>query len=320
MKKNNEDLYLAKNRLLSMYERLINGRTLYKQEEATRFNCSLRSIQRDLEDLRAFIDENNAKTGTMQQLVYDRNANGYKLIPHKSSLISNEEAFAVVKILLESRALMKAEMFPVLEKLVACCVPYENQQHINSLIANEKFYYKELSHKRLMLKILWQLSQAISEHKEIEIIYRRQNNSEVSRLIKPLSIMFSEFYFYLIAEIDDTDSDEKINYHSGCEQMPTIYRVDRILECKITDKHFKVPYANRFEEGVFRDRVQFMYGGKLQRIKFWFSGPSLEAILDRIPTAKVLEHTDKGYLISAESFGSGAEMWLRSQGDNVEFV
>lgn len=320
MKKNNTDLYIAKNRLLSMYERLINGKTLYKQEEAERFNCSLRSIQRDLEDLRAFIDNNNAHTGMMRQLVYDRSVNGYKIIPHKSSLISNEEAFAVVKILLESRALMKDEMFPILDKLVECCVPYENQQHINRLIANEKFYYKELSHRKLLLKNLWQLSQAVNEHKEIEIIYRRQNNSEVSRLVKPLSIMFSEFYFYLIAEIDDTDSDEKINYHAGCEQMPTIYRIDRILKCKITDKRFKVPYANRFEEGVFRDRVQFMYGGKLQRIKFWFSGPSLEAILDRIPTAKVLEQSDKGYLISAESFGSGAEMWLRSQGDNVEFV
>lgn len=54
------------------------------------------------------------------------------------SLLSNEEAFAAAKILLESRALMKAEMFPILEKMVSCCVPYENQRHINEMIANEK--------------------------------------------------------------------------------------------------------------------------------------------------------------------------------------
>ena len=33
------------------------------------------------------------------------------------------------------------------------------------------------------------------------------------------------------------------------------------------DEHFRVPYRDRFEEGEFRKRVQFMYGGKLERIR-----------------------------------------------------
>lgn len=131
--------------------------------------------------------------------------------------------------------------------------------------------------------------------------------------------MFSEFYFYLIAVIDDS-STKKIIYKEGCEQLPTVYRIDRIKNCKLTDMRFKVPYENRFEEGIFRQRVQFMYSGKLHKVKFWFRGPSLEAILDRIPTAKVLEHSEKGYLITAEAYGEGMEMWLKSQGNNVEFT
>ena len=63
-----------------------------------------------------------------------------------------------------------------------------------------------------------------------------------------------------------------------------------------------------------------MYSGKLHKLKFWFRGPSLEAILDRIPTAEVLKHTEKGFLISAEAYGEGIEMWLKSQGDNVEMA
>ena len=63
-----------------------------------------------------------------------------------------------------------------------------------------------------------------------------------------------------------------------------------------------------------------MYTGKLHKVKFWFRGSSLEAILDRIPTAKVLEHSEKGYLITAETYGEGMEMWLKSQGNNVEFT
>ena len=138
----------------------------------------------------------------------------------------------------------------------------------------------------------------------------RREGKEVTRYIKPVGIMFSEFYFYLVAFIDEKASGEKIEYELGSESYPTIYRIDRIKEYTITGKHFSVPYQNRFEEGEFRKRVQFMYGGKLQKIKFWYKGPSVEAVLDRLPTAKILEHDDNGYLISAEVFGKGIDMWL----------
>lgn len=53
------DLRIAKDRLLYMYSRLVDGKMLYKKEEAQRFGCSLRSIQRDIEDLRSFLHEQN---------------------------------------------------------------------------------------------------------------------------------------------------------------------------------------------------------------------------------------------------------------------
>ena len=58
-----------------------------------------------------------------------------------------------------------------------------------------------------------------------------------------------------------------------------------------------------------------MYGGKLQKIRFRYTGPSLEAVLDRLPTAKVLAEDDAGWDVEAEVFGSGVEMWMRSQGE-----
>ena len=70
----------------------------------------------------------------------------------------------------------------------------------------------------------------------------------------------------------------------------------------------------------FRKRVQFMYGGRLEHIRFRYTGPSLEAVLDRLPTAQVLSQAETGWLISAEVFGKGIEMWLRSQGEWVERV
>ena len=130
--------------------------------------------------------------------------------------------------------------------------------------------------------------------------------------------MFSEYYFYLVAFIRDID--KKAAFENPDDLFPTIYRIDRIRSAKLLNEHFRVPYAKRFEEGEFRKRVQFMYGGRLEHIRFRYTGPSLEAVLDRLPTAQVLSEDASGWLISAEVFGKGIEMWLRSQGEWVEKV
>lgn len=303
-----------------MYAQLAEGKALYKAREAVKYNCSLRSIQRDIEDLRSFFADRSETTGVVQELIYDRKLNAYRLVPPLRNLLTNEETFAVLKVLLESRSLTKAELFPILEKLISCCVPPDNRRQVTDLIANEKYHYVEPRHKKEILEKMWNLSAAIRAHKEIKITYMRQSGDDVSRVLKPVGIMFSEFYFYLVGFIDKENQLEKIKFEVENDPFPTIYRIDRIKEYAVTDRHFNVPYQNRFEEGEFRKRVQFMYGGKLQKIKFWYKGPSVEAVLDRLPTAKILQHDGSGYLISAEVFGKGINMWLRSQGDMVEVV
>lgn len=315
-----KDLKIAKDRLLAMYAQLAEGKPLYKAREAVKYNCSLRSIQRDIEDLRSFFADRSETTGVVQELIYDRNLNAYRLVPPLRNLLTNEETFAVLKILLESRSLTKAELFPILEKLISCCVPPDNRRQVTDLIANEKYHYVEPRHKKEILEKMWNLSAAIRAHKEIKITYMRQSGDDVSRVLKPVGIMFSEFYFYLVGFIDKENLLEKIKFEVENDPFPTIYRIDRIKEYAVTDRHFNVPYQNRFEEGEFRKRVQFMYGGKLQKIKFWYKGPSVEAVLDRLPTAKIEQQNENGYLISAEVFGKGINMWLRSQGDMVEVV
>lgn len=315
-----KDLKIAKDRLLAMYAQLAEGKPLYKAREAVKYNCSLRSIQRDIEDLRSFFADRSETTGVVQELIYDRKLNAYRLVPPLRNLLTNEETFAVLKVLLESRSLTKVELFPILEKLISCCVPPDNRRQVTDLIANEKYHYVEPRHKKEILEKMWNLSAAIRAHKEIKITYMRQSGDDVSRVLKPVGIMFSEFYFYLVGFIDKENQLEKIKFEVENDPFPTIYRIDRIKEYAVTDRHFNVPYQNRFEEGEFRKRVQFMYGGKLQKIKFWYKGPSVEAVLDRLPTAKILQHNGNGYLISAEVFGKGIDMWLRSQGDMVEIV
>ena len=100
----------------------------------------------------------------------------------------------------------------------------------------------------------------------------------------------------------------------------TNIRIDRIIDYKITEKHFAIPYAKRFQEGEFRKRVQFMFGGRLQKLRFYFHGASPEYVLDRLPTARILEEDEHGLLMEAEVFGTGIDFWLKSQGETIEVI
>ena len=104
------------------------------------------------------------------------------------------------------------------------------------------------------------------------------------------------------------------------DQYPTIYRIVRIQSMKVLDEHFRIPYRDRFEEGEYRKRIQFMYGGKLRKVKFLYTGLSIEAVLDRLPTAKILKEDENGYLVEAEVFGDGIDMWMKGQGESIKVV
>ena len=297
-------------RLLDIYAKLMAGQVLNKTALAEEYGVTLRSIQRDMESLRFFLMEK----GLPQEVIYDRSMKGYRMVNSVPSGLSNSEILAVCKILLESRSMRRDEMLPILDKLVECAVPQEQRRAVKELIANEKLHYIEPHHGQSILNGLWDIGQAVKEHRVMEIEYERMKEPKlVRRRVQPVGIMFSEYYFYLTAFLENKES-----FENPDDLFPTIYRIDRVRSFKVLDEHFHVPYSERFEEGEFRKRVQFMYGGKLQRIKFRYTGPSLEAVLDRLPTAKVISEDGEGWTVEAEVFGKGVEMWLRSQGANVQ--
>ena len=300
-------------RLLRLNALLQDGLIVRKAEAAVKFGVTERSIQRDIQDLRDFF----ADQIPPREITYDAKAKGYRLTERNMSFLSNSEILAVCKILLESRSMMRAEMLPILDRLISCCVPEQNKKAVTALVSNEKHHYIEPRHGKSVLNALWEIGQAIQNHKMIEIEYERLKTPNiVKRVVNPVGIMFSEYYFYLTAFLQNVDRETE--FENKNDLSPTIYRIDRIQSVKILPRTFYVPYKDRFEEGEFRKRVQFMYGGKLQRIRFRYTGLSLEAVLDRLPTAEIVSQNESGWEISAEVFGSGIDMWLRSQGDYIE--
>lgn len=310
---------LKNQRILNLYTRFCEGKFICKAEEAERFGVDERSIQRDIDDIRAFLDEQTADGGGKHSIIYDRIRKCYRMAGADSALMTNAEILAVSKILLESRAFTKKEVGVLLDKMIAGCVPQQNMKLVSDLIANEKFHYMELTRKPGAKDLLWDIGIAIKEHRILEITYEKQSDPEnaVRRILEPLSILFSEYYFYLLANPVERDASGKLQ---KLYTYPTVFRIDRIKTLTRTGETFRIEYRDRFEEGEFRKRIQFMYAGELMRVRFRFTGANVEPVLDRLPTAQIISKSETGFLIEVESYGKGLMMWLLSQGENVEIL
>lgn len=298
-------------RLLSIYTRLLDGEVLNKAELSADFGMTQRNVQRDIAALREFLSDEMMG----RELIYDAKARGYRLKDLSPKGLSNSEILAVCKILLESRSMRKDEMMPILEKLLDACVPESNKKAVKKLIANEQLHYVPPKHDKCILNGLWEIGQAVEQNRVMKIEYQKLSGETVNRTIEPAGLLFSEYYFYLVAFIRNID--KTAEFDNPDDIYPTIYRIDRIKSFDVTNEHFTPVYVNRFEEGEFRKRIQFMYGGKLQKTKFKYSGQSIEAVLDRLPTAKIISEENGIYTIEAETFGSGIDMWLKSQGSSI---
>lgn len=302
-------------RTLDMYVRLCEGKIINKSEEACKFGVDERSIQRDIDDIRAFL----ADRFDNRTIEYNRIEKGFVMVGEEPSMMTNSEILAVSKILLESRAFTRRELKVILDKLVEGCVPLKNMKLVSELISNEKYHYVELDHKEYIQDKLWEIGSDIHERNLVSLRYARANapRESIKRVVEPLSILFSEYYFYLNAYIVEKDEYGKYVHKYN---YPAIFRIDRIKNYKHLDETFKVSYTNRFEEGEFRKRIQFMYAGRLQCVRMKFYGENPEPILDRLPTARVIEQYDDECIIEAEVYGKGIIMWLLSQGSKVEIL
>ena len=143
---------IAKDCLLWICAYLINGHILHKKEESERYGCSLNSIQRYFDDLRAFL---------------------------------------------------------------------------------------LLVMKKPVLSTMWPLSSAVRSQRFVNITYKNHKHNLIKRKSKPVGILFSEFYFYLIAFIDSGESAEFDKTVKDCA-LPAIYRIGWIQRFDATDDYFRV--------------------------------------------------------------------------------
>ena len=294
-------------RVLEIFFRGLRGEDISVHELADEYNVSTKSITRSINELKAFLADHRELVGNTE-LQYSHSDKCYRL--YMDEFLTNKELFSLVEVMIGARAFSKMELLSLVDKLKKFTTPVDRPK-MNELIRKEVYHYPEVKHDcESVQDNLWKLVNCITEHKKISIEYYRMDRKWVTHRVCPASVMFSDYYFYLIAFMADGKTDK-----------PYYFRVDRIKEITVHRKKFDSHDEPEFDEGLLRKRSLFMWPGKLRTIRFEFSGPSVQAVLDKLPTAKIIERLGGyKYLIEAEVYGDGIKMWLLSQGAWVKVV
>lgn len=291
---------------MEIFFRGLRGEDLSVQRLADEYEVSTKSISRSINELKAFLADHRDLVGNTE-LVYSHQDKCYQLC--MDEFLTNKELFALVEVMIGARAFSKMELLTLTNKLKKFTTT-EDRPKLNELIRKELYHYSEVKHDcESVQDTLWQLINCISEKREISIEYYRMDRAYVTHRLRPASVMFTDYYFYLIAFKTDKDTEK-----------PLYFRVDRIKHITEHRKKFTPDEAPCFDEGLLRQRSLFMWPGELRTIRFEFTGPSVQAVLDKLPTAKIIDRNGDQYLIEAEVYGDGIKMWLLSQGAWVKVI
>lgn len=294
-------------RILEIFFRALRGEDINVGALANEYGVSTKSIGRSINDLKAFLADHGELVGHAE-LTYSHQDKCYRL--HMDEFLTNKELFALVEVMIGARAFSRMELLALTDKLRRFTTA-EDRPKLDELIRKELYHYTEVKHDCESVEDrLWQIVNCITEHKEITIEYYRMDRQWKTHRVRPASVMFTDYYFYLIAFMAE-----------GNTEKPYYFRLDRIKSVTEHRKKFSTDDVPAFDEGLLRKRSLFMWPGELRTIRFEFSGPSVQAVLDKLPTAKIIERLGDGkYLIEAETYGDGIKMWLLSQGAWVKVV
>lgn len=296
---------LKKERILGIFYRLLQGESVNLKSLSQEYGVSVKSISRDINEIRNFLADNREIVKNME-LKYFRDLKAYRI--ENNNCLSPREFLLIMKILTGVRAIDKIELLDLFDKMKNF-TEKEDRDILEYLSAKEMYHYQGVFHFCTDLTdLIWKITHCIFKRKEITIIYNKMDGSQIERRIRPLSIMFSEFYFYLIAASCEDESN------------PHYYRIDRISRMVKHRTTFQLSYSKRFDEGELRKKIQYMIPGESRKITFEFTGPSVQAVLDRLQTAKIISKKGKKYLIEAEIYGEGIKMFLLSQGHWVKVL
>ena len=287
-------------RILMLYQQLLQGNIVNKTAFTVENQITERTFERDIDDIRLFLSDSYATT----ELVYDKFIDGYKFTGCQKKTFTEFEFLVISKVLFASKALRKDEMIGTVNALQSE-LPKHSQERVKHLLDNEIFHYQSPSHDKAIIKMCWDLVQSMLRKVQIELIYEKQDKKLIERTIFPESVIFFDYYFYLIAYLPEE------------YRQPVFYRLDRIKEFRIIE-HVNVDRCIDVAER--RKKLQKMYAGKECLVKFKCNQIIVEKTIAIFPDAVVVGEYDSGVIMEAKVLDKSFIRWTVGRLDAIEVL
>ena len=273
--------HMGKNpRILQIYTMLLQGESVSKESLAREYEVSEKSIQRDIEDLREFLED----TMPGVTLRYSGKKRQYSLSSSRSSgRLDPEQLLLVAELVLQSGLLPREEAGELLDKLLPLCWDREKKPLLHSRIRRGMAQYRTRSRRLGQTQLLWRLEQAIQHKNRVRLHYESDQRQMV---VWPQAVLIRTGLLYLAA-FPETEPTKLL-----------LSRLDKLASAEL------LPAEECPVEPLKLDRVPFSTGGELYQVRFRYLSENLQPIHIWLPGAQLCRLPDgSGWEVSVEVYG-----------------
>ncbi len=281
-------------RVLWIYKMLLQKKRFTKAELAARYAVTEKSVQRDMESLKSFLEKQEG-----EELLYDKKTKEYYLEKSQEKKLEIEEILPILKTIVESGAILPYKLFPVLEKMVALMANQEDKEELDEFLKQEELCYQPPLYKKPIGEMMCIMESMIKQKQWVKLSYcRTENGEEIECVVLPQTIVMRDRRFFLVAQ-----TDMGLEYNTVA-----MYRIDRIRH--VQPVHEAQPYQIHPQKEM-REKVVSVLGGEEYCIRFLYHGTSIMLVKEKLPNAEYTPIED-GWQVSAHVYGKGIGSWLRS--------
>lgn len=283
-------------RMLFLYSALIKGEKVNKTVFCFENDCSPRSFDRDIEDVRLYLSE----AFLSSELIYDRKSNSYYIDGVRHQELETMEYLFIERLLNDTAVLRKDELEILMSHILSNTRTEQSLSDFKNRLCSS---YESPIHNKALLKIHGDLALIIRQKKCIRIRYIKGNGEEIERDIIPCAVKYDLGYLYMIG----------FRYNKN-DKYPAYYRLDRIysfeeLRKQTFDEQKKVEdYLNNYLNGITQ-----MYGGKYISITLKCNKEYYPYLYDKFRNAKISEENENSFIVKIDAFEDGFVKWLISQ-------
>lgn len=258
-------------RLLILYSSLIKGDEINKTMFCFENDCSPRSFDRDIEDIRLFLSE----VYSVSELKYNRMNNTYYMEGSKKQELEVMEYLFIEKIL-QDVSVLRNDEFSVLKSHLLM-----NTRDTSKLLVSSKINsrYRTPAHNKAILKIYGDLELAIRNLKYIRMVYEDDIGEKNISNMAPCCIRYQAGHLYFIGY---TEEDKTVNI-----KLEQVYSFEVLREQTIDERKKVDGYIKAYVE-----RGSWDFGGDSTEITVECGSDDYKRLCNNFSNVKVLHKLD----------------------------